>query len=49
MKEIPEPSAIDVLKFLESDLNGRSYEEQFMSHDMDVMHMLSDNLGQRPD
>ncbi|CAI5642237.1 unnamed protein product [Oreochromis niloticus] len=50
VKEMPIPSATDVLKVLETDFNERNYEDKYVSQD-DVcfIQILSDTIKQRPD
>ncbi|XP_024119478.1 uncharacterized protein LOC112140696, partial [Oryzias melastigma] len=50
VKEMPTPSAADVLKTLESDFNERDYENKYVSQDdVRFIQLLSDTIVQRPD
>lgn len=50
VKEMPIPSATDVLKVLETDFNERNYEDKYVSQDdVRFIQILSDTIKQRPD
>lgn len=50
VKELPIPSATDVLKALESDFTERTYEDKYVSQtDVHFIQFLSDNITQRKD
>lgn len=50
VKEIPAPSATDVLKTLESDFNERNYEDKYVSQeDVVFIQLLSGNIKQKED
>ncbi|XP_013873851.1 uncharacterized protein LOC106524553, partial [Austrofundulus limnaeus] len=50
VKQIPTPSAADVLKVLESDFNERNYEDKYVSQDdVRFLQLLSDTIKQRKD
>ena len=50
VKEMPMPSAADILKILESDFNERGYEDKYVSQDdVRFIQHLSDNMKQRQD
>lgn len=48
MKEIPVPSAPDVLKVLESDFNEKTYENKYVSQDdVQLIQFISHNIRQK--
>ncbi|XP_055366070.1 uncharacterized protein LOC129604298 [Betta splendens] len=50
VKEVPLPSATDVLKVLESDFSERSYEDKYVSQDdVRFVQLLSNSILQRED
>ncbi len=50
VKELPIPSATDVLKVLESDFTERTYEDKYVSqNDVHFIQFLSDNITQKKD
>lgn len=50
VKEMPTPSATDVLKVLESDFNEKCYGDKYVSQDdVRFMQLLSDNIRQKED
>lgn len=50
VKELPNPSATDVLKALESDFTERTYEDKYVSqNDVRFIQFLSDNITQKKD
>ncbi|XP_014900158.1 uncharacterized protein LOC106954875 [Poecilia latipinna] len=50
VKQMPTPSAADVLKVLESDFNERNYEDKYVSQDdVRFLQLLSDTIKQRED
>ncbi|KAL4006146.1 hypothetical protein ACER0C_005859 [Sarotherodon galilaeus] len=50
VKEMPIPSATDVLKVLETDFNERNYDDKYVSQDdVRFIQILSDAIKQRPD
>lgn len=49
-RELPVPSAIDVLKVPESDFTERTYEDKYVSQeDVHFIQFLSDHITQKED